>query len=90
MWRPSGTRIRSARDPSTPPLPCSAASAPLLSDPVEMPVTALEKLVVTSYVPGSIMRGGHSVYQYVAGQPGDQPGRTKPTTREMPYGCFAL
>ncbi|HVV26388.1 MAG TPA: GDSL-type esterase/lipase family protein [Rhizomicrobium sp.] len=60
------------------------ASAPLLSDPVEMPVTALEKLVITSYVPGSIMRGGHSVYQYVAGQPGDQSAApTLPDQRLM-------
>lgn len=50
------------------------ASAPLLSDPVEMPVSALQKLVISSYVPGAVTRsptganpgGGHSLYQYVA------------------------
>ncbi|HEY4076819.1 MAG TPA: SGNH/GDSL hydrolase family protein [Rhizomicrobium sp.] len=56
------------------------ASAPLLSDPVDLPVTALQRLVVTSYVPSSVPRaisnvalpqGGHAVYQYVAGVPGD-------------------
>jgi lysophospholipase L1-like esterase len=50
------------------------ASAPLLSDPVNMKVDALQKLVVSIYVPGSIARGGHSLYQYVSGTPGDQAG----------------
>jgi lysophospholipase L1-like esterase len=50
------------------------ASAPLLSDPVNLKVDALQKLVITSYVPGSIVRGGHSLYQYVSGTPGDQSG----------------
>jgi lysophospholipase L1-like esterase len=59
------------------------ASAPLLSDPVDLPVTALQKLIITSYVPGSVPRaisnvaipqGGHAVYQYVAGAPGDHTG----------------
>ncbi len=48
------------------------AAAPLLSDPVNMKVTALQKLVITSYVPGKIALGGHSLYQYVSGVPGDQ------------------
>jgi len=47
------------------------ASAPLLSDPVDLKVDALEKLVISIYVPGPLSRAGHSVYQYVAGQPGD-------------------
>jgi lysophospholipase L1-like esterase len=48
------------------------ASSPLLSDPVEMKVKALQKLVISLYVPGPLVRGGHSLYQYVAGTPGDQ------------------
>jgi lysophospholipase L1-like esterase len=50
------------------------ASAPLLSDPVNLKVDALQKLIITSYVPGSIVRGGHSLYQYVSGTPGDHSG----------------
>ena len=47
------------------------ASAPLLSDPINIKVTALQKLIITSYVPGKITLGGHSLYQYVAGTPGN-------------------
>jgi len=47
------------------------ASAPLLSDPVTMNVEALQKLVISIHVPGPMSRTGHSLYQYVAGQPGD-------------------
>ena len=56
------------------------ASAPLLSDAVDLKVDALQKLVITSYVPGALLRGsgattpqgGHALYQYVAGTPGNQ------------------
>jgi len=47
------------------------ASAPLLSDPVELKVEALEKLVISVYLPGPLSRSGHSLFQYVAGAPGD-------------------
>ena len=47
------------------------ASAPLLSDPVAMNVEALQKLVISIHIPGPFMRTGHSLYQYVSGQPGD-------------------
>jgi len=47
------------------------ASAPLLSDPVTMNVEALQKLVISIHLPGPMSRTGHSLYQYVAGQPGD-------------------
>jgi lysophospholipase L1-like esterase len=47
------------------------ASAPLLSDPIDMKVDALTKLVISVHIPGSFSRAGHSVYQYVAGEPGD-------------------
>jgi lysophospholipase L1-like esterase len=60
------------------------ASAPLLSDPVNMKVDALQKLVISAYVPGSIVRGGHSLYQYVSGTPGDQSGAAQlPNQRIM-------
>jgi lysophospholipase L1-like esterase len=48
------------------------AGAPLVSDAVDMKVDALQKLVISLYVPGALARGGHSLYQYVAGTPGDQ------------------
>lgn len=47
------------------------ASAPLLSDPIDLKVDALEKLVISVHIPGTYSRVGHSVYQYVAGIPGD-------------------
>ena len=47
------------------------ASAPLLSDPIDMPVEALQKLAISIYLPGPSLRG-HSLYQYIAGVPGDQ------------------
>jgi lysophospholipase L1-like esterase len=47
------------------------ASAPLLSDPVDLKVEALEKLVISVYLPGPLSRTGHSLFQYVAGAPGD-------------------
>jgi lysophospholipase L1-like esterase len=47
------------------------ASAPLLSDPVDMKVDALEKLVISIHVPGPVTRMGHSLFQYVAGEPGN-------------------
>ena len=47
------------------------ASAPLLSDPVALPVEGLAKLCISIHVPGALPRLGHSVYQYVA-EGGDQ------------------
>jgi lysophospholipase L1-like esterase len=47
------------------------ASAPLLSDPVDLKVEALEKLVISVYLPGPLSRAGHSLFQYVAGASGD-------------------
>lgn len=45
------------------------AGAPLLSDPVVLKVDALQKLVISTYVPGP-MPHGHALYQYVV--PGNQ------------------
>ena len=47
------------------------ASAPILSDPVDLPVEALQKLVISIHVPGTLPRN-HSLFQYVSGTPGDQ------------------
>jgi lysophospholipase L1-like esterase len=47
------------------------ASAPLLSDPIDLKVDALEKLVISVHVPGTFSRIGHSLFQYVPGRPGD-------------------
>jgi lysophospholipase L1-like esterase len=42
------------------------AGAPLISDPVDLPVKALDRLLISSYLPGSAARSGHTVLQYVA------------------------
>ena len=47
------------------------ASAPLLSDPIDLKVDALEKLVISVHIPGPLSRAGHSLFQYVAGVPGN-------------------
>jgi lysophospholipase L1-like esterase len=48
------------------------AGAPVLSDPVELPTHALEKLCISSHLPGPVpTRGPRTLYQYVAGKPGD-------------------
>ena len=47
------------------------ASAPLLSDPISMPVKALDRLLISIHLPGPVPRGGHSLYQYVASTAGD-------------------
>jgi len=46
--------------------------APVLSDPVDLKVDALEKLVISVHVPGTLSRTGHSLFQYVSGTRGDQ------------------
>jgi len=48
------------------------AGAPLLTDPVDLPVKALDRLVVSTYLPGSAARVGHTLLQYMAGVGGDQ------------------
>ena len=47
------------------------ASAPLLCDPVDIKVDALEKLVISIYAPGTISRSGHSLFHYAAGMGGN-------------------
>lgn len=48
--------------------------APILTDPIDLPVKALERLVVSIHVPGAIPRTGHTLMQYMAGVAGDQSG----------------
>lgn len=46
--------------------------APLLTDPVDLPVKALDRLVISTYLPGSAARTGHTLLQYMAGTAGNQ------------------
>ncbi len=46
--------------------------APLLSDPVDMPTRALETLIVSVYLPGSVPKLGHTAWQFVS--PGPDAG----------------
>jgi lysophospholipase L1-like esterase len=48
------------------------AGAPLLSDPIDLPVKALDRLVISIHVPGAISRTGHTLLHYIAGTPGDR------------------
>jgi lysophospholipase L1-like esterase len=66
------------------------ASAPVLSDPIDLPTKALEKLYISIHVPGTIpARSPRSLFQYVAGTAGDFTGsRDLPgvrLTRVPPY-----
>ena len=47
------------------------ASAPLLSDPITMPVKALDRLLISIYLPGAVPRGGHTLFLYVGSEAGD-------------------
>jgi lysophospholipase L1-like esterase len=48
------------------------AGAPVLSDPVELPTHALERLYISSHLPGPVpTRAPRTLFQYVAGKPGD-------------------
>lgn len=48
------------------------ASAPVLSDPVDLPTKALDKLYISIHVPGTVPpRAPRSLFQYVAGESGD-------------------
>lgn len=51
------------------------ASAPVLSDSVDLPTKALDKLYISIHVPGAIApRAQRSLFEYVAGEPGDFTG----------------
>jgi lysophospholipase L1-like esterase len=48
------------------------ASSPILSDPIDLPTRALEKLYISIHAPGVLSpRAPRTLYQYVAGRPGD-------------------
>jgi len=46
------------------------AGAPLLTDAIDLPVKALDRLVISTYLPGPAARTGHTVLHYMAA--GDQ------------------
>jgi lysophospholipase L1-like esterase len=48
--------------------------APLLTDPVDLPVKALDRLVISTYLPGPAARTGHTLLHYMAGTAGNQAG----------------
>ena len=50
------------------------AGAPLLSDAVDFPVKALDRLVISTYLRGSAARTGHAPFHYAAGIAGDHTG----------------
>lgn len=48
------------------------AGAPLLSDPVTLPVKALDRLAISLYAPGRLpVRNVRTLWHYVSGSPGD-------------------
>lgn len=53
------------------------AGAPVLSDPIELATQPLTKLYVSIHLPGPVaLRAERTLYQYVAGEPGDFTGAT--------------
>ena len=51
------------------------ASSPELSDPIDLPTHALDRVYISTLVPGPLsLRGGRSLFQYVAGSAGDFTG----------------
>ena len=48
------------------------AGAPVVTDAINLPVKALDRLVISIYLPGTATRTGHSLLQYMSGVPGDQ------------------
>ncbi len=58
-------------------------SAPLLSDPIDLPTRALDQVNVSIYLPRSVERAGHQTFQYLAGQPGDFTGAAMLPTAKL-------
>ncbi|WP_420137540.1 SGNH/GDSL hydrolase family protein [Sphingomonas sp.] len=51
------------------------AGAPLLSDTINLPVKALDRLAISLYAPDRLTaRGARSLFQYISGTTGDQTG----------------
>ena len=65
------------------------AGAPALSDPIDLATKPLEKLYVSIHLPGPIpSRAPRTLYQYVAGDPGDSTGSGElPKARLMRVPC---
>ena len=61
------------------------ASAPVLSDPIDLPTKALDRLYISVLVPGPMaLRTGRALFQYVAGTAGDfTASATLPNVRLM-------
>ncbi len=62
------------------------AGAPVLSDPIDLPTQALQKLYISTHLPGSVVTRAppRSLFQYVAGKPGDfTAAATLPEARLM-------
>jgi lysophospholipase L1-like esterase len=56
--------------------------APYYSDPVDMPVKALQRLAVSIFVPGAVAKSGHSTWNYVSGE-GNRVGETRLTDARL-------
>jgi lysophospholipase L1-like esterase len=51
------------------------ASAPALSDAIDLPTKALDRVYISIHVPGTLtLRAARTLFQYVAGTPGDFTG----------------
>jgi lysophospholipase L1-like esterase len=48
------------------------AGAPIITDAINLPVKALDRLVISIYLPGAAPRTGHALLQYMSGVAGDQ------------------
>jgi lysophospholipase L1-like esterase len=60
------------------------AGSPLLCDPVDLKVEALERLVISIHLPGPVWRIGHNLYQYASGVSGNQTAMAQlPSQRIM-------
>jgi lysophospholipase L1-like esterase len=59
------------------------AGAPLVSDPIDLPVKALDRLVISIHVPGAVSRTGHTLLQYIAGTPGDHAAATQLPSQKL-------
>jgi lysophospholipase L1-like esterase len=66
------------------------AGAPLLSDPIDVATKSLKKLYISIYIPGPVAaRAPRTLFQYVAGSPGDFSGSTQlPKVRLMRLPVF--
>ena len=66
------------------------AGAPVLSDPIDLPTRALERLCISTLLPGVVSpRDPRPLFQYVAGRPGDfTAANALPGVRLMRIGAL--